>query len=147
MRKMGLQAIYPKPNLSKANKQHQIYPYWLRNLDIDRPDPVWASDLGSQYTSEAFTGVLQDPDIRIRMEDKGAGRDNVLVERLWRSVKYEEGYLNADEFMHHAKPRLGRRFTGTTRSRKHQTLKATPNQTYTMVKSGTRPRKFSENNS
>ena len=107
---------------------------------------IFNSDPGSQYTSEVFTSVLEDPDIRIRMEGKGAGRDNVLVEKFWRSVKYEEGYLNADESMHHAKQRLGRCFNGYHQERKHQTLKATPNQTYNK-KSGTRPRKFSENNS
>ena len=77
---------------------------------------IFNSDPGSQYTSEVFTSVLEDPDIRIRMEGKGAGRDNVLVEKFWRSVKYEEGYLNADESMHHAKQRLGRCFTGITKS-------------------------------
>ena len=148
MRQMGIQAIYPKPNLSKANKAHKVYPYLLRNFDVDRPNQVWASDVtyipmargfvyltvimdwysrkilswrlsnsldssfcvdaldeaiyrfgcpeifnsdqGSQYTSCAFTDVLKAHDVRISMDGKGAWRDNVFVERLWRSVKYEE---------------------------------------------------------
>lgn len=55
------------------------------------------SDQGMQYISEDFTHVLKDNDIRISMDGKGAWRDNVFVERLWRSVKYEEVYLNAYE--------------------------------------------------
>jgi len=164
MRKMGIQAIYPKPNLSKRNKQHKVYPYLLRGLDINRPNQVWATDItyipmdkgfvyltvimdwysrrilswrlsnsldssfcvdaleealyhygkpeifnsdqGSQYTSDAFTDVLKENEIRISMDGKAAWRDNVFVERLWRSVKYEEVYLNAYESMLHAKTRL-----------------------------------------
>jgi len=191
MREMGIQAIYPKPNLSKANKQHKIYPYLLRNLDINRPNQVWCTDVtyipmakgfvyltvimdwysrkilswrlsnsldvsfcvdaleealhcygkpeifnsdqGSQYTSEAFTGVLKANGIRISMDGKGAWRDNVFVERLWRSVKYEEVYLNAYESMTHARQRLGRWVGFYNRARKHQTLKSTPNQKYGIV--------------
>jgi len=191
MRRMGIQAIYPKPNLSKANKQHKVYPYLLRKLTVDRPNQVWATDItyipmakgfvyltvimdwysrkilswrlsnsldvsfcidaleealhrygkpdifnsdqGSQYTSEAFTDVLKDNGIRISMDGKGAWRDNVFVERLWRSVKYEEVYLNAYESMSHAKQRLGRWVDFYNQERKHQTLKSTPNQKYGIV--------------
>ena len=45
MRRMGIQAIYPKPNLSKANKQHKVSPYLLKNLEVDRPNQVWATDV------------------------------------------------------------------------------------------------------
>lgn len=191
MRKMGIYAIYPKPNLSKANQQHKIYPYLLRHLDINRPNQVWASDLtyipmargfvyltvimdwysrkilswrlsnsldasfcvdaleealhyfgspeifnsdqGRQYTSDAFTDVLIDNQIRISMDGKGAWRDNVFVERLWRSVKYEEVYLNAYESMDHARQRLGRWIEFYNTQRRHQTLKSTPNQKYGIV--------------
>ncbi|SFK29084.1 putative transposase [Nitrosomonas aestuarii] len=153
MRLMGIQAIHPGPKTSKRHPQHKIYPYLLRNLDINRANQVWASDVtyipmasgflyltvimdwhsrkvlswrvsnsldvsfcvdaleeaiyrygtpnifntdqGSQYTSEAFTKVLKNHGINISMDGKGAWRDNVFVERLWRSVKYEEVYLNA----------------------------------------------------
>ena len=165
MRIMGIEAIYPKPNLSKANPGHKIYPYLLRGLEIGEPNQVWASDItyipmnkgfayltvimdwfsrrilawrlsncmdssfcvealeealylngspeifntdqGSQYTSEAFTNVLIENDIRISMDGRGAWRDNVFVERLWRSVKYEEVYLNAYESMQEAKTGIG----------------------------------------
>ena len=56
---------------------------------------IMNTDQGSQFTSQAFTGLLKDHDIRISMDGKGAWRDNVFIERLWRSVKYEEVYLHA----------------------------------------------------
>ena len=188
MRKMGIEAVYPKPNLSKANIEHKIYPYLLRNLSIDKPNHVWASDItyipmnrgfvyltvimdwfsrkilswrlsnsldsrfcvdaleealyhygapeifntdqGSQYTSEAFTDVLKGHEIRISMDGKGAWRDNVFVERLWRSVKYEEVYLNAYDSMQEAKTRLCIWIDYYNRERKHQTLETTPDQKY-----------------
>ena len=67
---------------------------------------IFNSDQGSQYTSDAFTDVLKANETSISMDGKGAWRDNVFVERLWRSVKYEEVYLNAYESMLHAKTRL-----------------------------------------
>ena len=60
----------------------------------DKPEIV-NTDQGSQFTSQAFTGLLKEPGIQISMDGKGAWRDNVFVERLWRSVKYEEIYLHA----------------------------------------------------
>src|SRR4051794_26403029 len=59
-----------------------------------KPD-IFNTDQGSQFTGAAFTGVLANNDIAISMDGKGAWRDNVFVERLWRSVKYEEVYLRA----------------------------------------------------
>jgi len=87
----------------------------------------------SQYTSEAFTGVLKANAVRISMDGKGAWRDNVFVERLWRSVKYEEVYLNAYKTMSHARLRLDRWVDFYNRERKHQTLKSTPNLKYGIV--------------
>ena len=57
-----------------------------------RPE-IFNTDQGSQFTSQAFTGVLNEAGIAISMDGKGAWRDNVFVERLWRSIKYEEVYL------------------------------------------------------
>ena len=145
-RLMGLEAVYPKPNLSKAVSEHKKFPYLLRGVRIDRRDQVWSTDItfirlkygfvylmaiidwfsryvldwelsisleadfciealnrvlnigkcdifntdqGSQFTSEGFTGLLLANDVKISMDGKGRALDNVFVERLWRSVKYE----------------------------------------------------------
>ncbi len=56
---------------------------------------IMNADRGSQFTSQAFTGLLKDHGVRISMDGKGSWRDNVFIERLWRSVKYEEVYLHA----------------------------------------------------
>jgi putative transposase len=153
MKRMGIEAVYRRPNTSKPAPGHKIYPYLLRDLPVTRPDQVWAMDItyvpmargfvylaavidwfsrrvlawrlsitleaafcvealeealarhgrpeifntdqGSQFTGGAFTGVLTRNGIAISMDGKGAWRDNVFVERLWRSVKYEEVYLRA----------------------------------------------------
>ena len=157
MRRMGLEAIYPKPRLSQGAPGHRIYPYLLRNVKIVRPDQVWSSDItyvpmprgwmyltvvmdwysryvlswrlsntldglfcldaleealsggtpevfntdqGSQYTAEAFTDRLKAADVRVSMDGRGRWMDNVFVERLWRTVKYEHVYLHD-----HATPR------------------------------------------
>ena len=155
MRLMGLAAIYQKPNTSKPQPQHKIYPYLLRNLKIDRPNQVWCADItyipmrrgffylvsimdwhsrkvlswrlsstmdadfcvaaleealeqhgrpeifntdqGSQFTSDVFTNLLKDAGVRISMDGKGRWMDNVMIERLWRSLKYECIYLHAFE--------------------------------------------------
>jgi putative transposase len=180
MRTMGLTAIYPKRNTSKANHAHKIYPYLLKGLTIDRPNRVWSTDItyipmargfvylvavidwysrrvlswrlsntldtafcvdaledaieahgppeifntdqGSQFTSDDFTSVLKQHQIRISMDGKGRWIDNVFVERLWRSVKYEEVYLNAYDDVATARRSLGRYFTFYNTERKHQAL-------------------------
>jgi len=91
---------------------------------------IFNTDQGSQYTSQAFIQVLKNNDIRISMDGKGAWRDNVFVERLWRSVKYEEVYLNAYESMTDAKQSLKKYFEFYNQKRKHQTLKAKPDEVY-----------------
>jgi len=188
MRKMDIQAIYPKPNTSKKHPHNKVYPYLLRKLNIDRPNQVWATDItyipmekgfvyltvimdwysrkilswrlsntldtafcidaleealdqygkpdifnsdqGVQYTSKDFTDVLKANDIRISMDGKGAWRDNVFVERLWRSIKYEEVYLNAYESMTEAKQRIGVWINYYNSERKHQTLGTKPDLMY-----------------
>src|SRR6202011_905542 len=69
---------------------------------------IFNTDQGSQFTGAAFTGVLTDNGIAISMDGKGAWRDNVFVERLWRSVKYEEVYLRAYDSVGEARASLGR---------------------------------------
>ena len=86
---------------------------------------------GSQFTSEAFTGVLLDRGIAISMDGKGAWRDNVFVERLWRSVKYEEVYLKAYASVAEARTSLGMYLTFYNTRRPHQSLDGkTPDQAY-----------------
>ena len=189
MKKMGIEALYRKPNTSKRHPGHKIYPYLLRGLDINRPNQVWATDItclpmakgfaylivildwysrkvlsfrvsntmdnsfclealeeaiarygtpeifntdqGSQFTSDAFTGTLKEHNIRITMDGKGSWRDNVFVERLWRSVKYEEVYLKAYDSGRDAKADLADYFAFYNAKRHHQGLdRATPDQVY-----------------
>lgn len=189
MKLMGITAIYPKPRLSSTNPEHKIYPYLLRNLDVNRSNQVWATDItyipmakgfiyltvimdwysrkilsyklsnsmdvsfcvdalekaiyhfgcpeifnsdqGSQFTSKNFTDVLKDHDVRISMDGKGAWRDNVFVERLWRSLKYEEVYLNCYQSINDAKKGIDRWIEYYNNQRKHQTIGTTPALMYT----------------
>jgi putative transposase len=189
MRRMGIEAIYRRPNTSKPAAGHKIYPYLLRGMKIDRPNQVWAMDItyipmargfvylaavvdwftrrvlswrlsitmevefclealeealakygkptifntdqGSQFTSAAFTGLLLKNSIAVSMDGRGSWRDNVFVERLWRSVKYEEVYLRAYESVAHARACLGRYLTFYNTRRPHSSLDArTPDHAY-----------------
>jgi putative transposase len=151
MRLMGLEAIYPKPRLSRGAANHRIYPYLLRGLQVERPNQVWAADItylpmtrgfmylvaivdwhsryvlswrlsnslesgfcmdaldealgsqqpeifntdqGVQFTSRAFTGRLEQAGVTVSMDGRGRALDNVFVERLWWSLKYEHVYLH-----------------------------------------------------
>ena len=95
-----------------------------------KPD-IFNTDQGSQFTSAAFTGALAGNDVAISMDGKGAWRDNVFVERLWRSVKYEEVYLRAYDSVSEARASLGRYFDFYNRRRPHSSLDdATPDQAY-----------------
>ena len=95
-----------------------------------KPD-IFNTDQGSQFTSQAFTGVLANNDVAISMDGKGAWRDNVFVERLWRSVKYEEVYLRAYDSVSEARTSIGRYFDFYNRRRPHSSLDdATPDQAY-----------------
>jgi len=92
---------------------------------------IMNTDQGSQFTSAAFTGLIQDNGIKISMDGKGAWRDNVFVERLWRSVKYEEVYLHAYESVKDARQGLDRYFTFYNSRRPHSSLdEQTPDQVY-----------------
>jgi putative transposase len=189
MRRMGIEALYRRPNTSKPADGHKIYPYLLRNLAVERPNLVWAMDItyipmargfvylaavvdwfsrrvlawrlsitlevefcldaveealarygrpkifntdqGSQFTSTAFTGLLLENAIAISMDGRGSWRDNVFVERLWRSVKYEEVYLRAYDSVGKARASLGRYLHFYNRKRPHSSLAArTPDHAY-----------------
>lgn len=153
MRVMGLEAMSPKPNLSRPHRAHPVYPYLLRELEVTRPNQVWAMDItylpmpggniclcaiidwhtryvlawelsntldasfcvrtvqraiaqhgapeifntdqGCQFTAAEFTQPLLAAGIKLSMDGKGRCLDNVFVERLWRTVKYEELYLKS----------------------------------------------------
>jgi putative transposase len=95
-----------------------------------KPD-IFNTDQGSQFTGAAFTGVLADNDIAISMDGKGAWRDNVFVERLWRSVKYEEVYLRAYDSVSEARASIGRYLNFYNGRRPHSSLDGvTPDQAY-----------------
>jgi len=189
MRRMGIAALYCRPNTSKPAVGHKIYPYLLRGVAVERANQVWAMDItyipmargfvylaavvdwfsrrvlawrlsitlevefclaaveealalhgrpetfntdqGSQFTSAAFTGLLLKHGVAISMDGRGAWRDNVFVERLWRSVKYEEVYLRAYDSVAEARASLGRYLDFFNRRRPHSGLGArTPDQAY-----------------
>jgi putative transposase len=187
MRTMGIEPIYPKPRLSIPGKGHKKYPYLLRNLDIDRSNQVWCTDItyiplgdghvyltavmdwssryviswklsnsmdeafcvecleealeaegtpeifnsdqGSQFTGEAFTGVLKAHSINISMDGKGRALDNVMIERLWRTVKYDDIYVRGYETMNELYQGLSA-FFRKYNSRRHQSLGMSPEQKY-----------------
>ena len=92
---------------------------------------IFNTDQGSQFTGAAFTGVLTDNGIAISMDGKGAWRDNVFVERLWRSVKYEEVYLKAYDSVGEARASIGRYLDFYNRRRPHSSLDGTtPDRAY-----------------
>ncbi|MDA0675088.1 MAG: IS3 family transposase [Proteobacteria bacterium] len=189
MKRMGIEALYRKPNTSKPAPGHKIYPYLLRKLPITRPNQVWAMDItyipmargfiylaavldwftrrvlawrvsitleadfcieaveealakhgtpeifntdqGSQFTSTEFVKVLAAREIKISMDGKGAWRDNVFVERLWRTIKYEEVYLRAYASVSEARAGIGRYLGFYNNRRPHSSLDGrTPDQAY-----------------
>lgn len=92
---------------------------------------IFNTDQGSQFTSAVFTGLLQQHGIRISMDGNGCWRDNVFVERLWKSVKYEEVYLHAYESVSQARAGIGRYFEFYNTRRPHSSLdRMTPDQFY-----------------
>jgi putative transposase len=180
MRLMGLEAIYQKPDTSRAAPAHTVYPYLLRGLAIERVNQVWCADItyiplargflylvaimdwasravlawrlsntldagfcvdaleqalgrfgppeifntdqGSQFTSQAFTGVLLAAGVAISMDGRGRFMDNIFVERLWRSLKYEEVYLHAYDTVAEARAGIAGWITFYNVERPHQAL-------------------------
>ena len=100
-------------------------------LSMNEKPEIFNTDQGSQFTSEAFTARLKQEGIRISMDGKGRWRDNVFVERIWRSIKYEEVYLHAYASVAEARASLGRYIDFYNTRRPHSSLKAqTPDQVY-----------------
>ena len=180
MRKMGLEAIYPKPNTSKPNQAHKIYPYLLRDVAVEHANQVWATDItyirlahgfayltvimdwysrsvlswrlsntmdasfccealdealakygspeifnsdqGAQFTSEAFISRLKNKHINISMDGRGRALDNIFVERLWRTVKYQDVYIKGYQTMLEAENGLRKYFDYYNHRRRHQGL-------------------------
>lgn len=188
MREMGIQAIYPRQNTSKANTENKVYPYLLRGLNIDHPDHVWSidityipiktdwlylvaiidwfsryvlhwelndnmeidfvldtsrksldvskpeimnSDQGSHFTSPKFTKLFLDAGAKISMDHRGRAYDNIFVERLWRTVKYEDVYPHAYETPREARIGINRFMAYYNCERPHSSLKYhTPEEVY-----------------
>lgn len=105
-------------------------------IDTFGPPEIFNSDQGSQFTSDAFTDNLQSADIKISMDGKGCYRDNIFIERLWRSLKYEEVYLKAYETVMEARVGIGEWIRFYNQDRTHQALAGqTPQQVYFKSKS------------
>jgi putative transposase len=188
MRKMGIQAIYPKPRLSIANTEHKKYPYLLNDFSLERADQVWATDItyikmnpgfvylvaiidlysryvvswrlsisldagfciealeaalikgqpdifntdqGCQFTSAPWIAMLEAHHIQISMDGKGRCMDNIYVERLWRSFKYEEVYLKSYESVYEARKSIASYVEFYNYHRPHQALRyKTPAEVY-----------------
>jgi putative transposase len=100
-------------------------------LSRDEKPEIFNTDQGSQFTSEAFTRQLKEEGIRISMDGKGRWRDNVFIERVWKSIKYEEVYLHAYASVNEARTSIGRYLEFYNSVRPHSSLGAfTPNQVY-----------------
>jgi putative transposase len=101
-------------------------------LSLHGTPEIFNTDQGAQFTSDAFTSVLKDAGVRISMDGKGRWIDNVFIERLWRSLKYEEVYLKAYETVAEAIRGIGDYFDLYNEERPHQALaRLTPNEAYT----------------
>jgi putative transposase len=102
-------------------------------LKKGRPD-VFNTDQGSQFTGKAFTGILEKHGIKLSMDGKGSYRDNLFIERLWRTVKYEEVYLKAYQNGKDARIAIGDYFRFYNTARPHQALGyRTPGDVFTSV--------------
>lgn len=176
---LGLEAVYPKPNLSIPDKEHKIYPYLLRDIEVTHNNQIWSTDItyirlrggfvylvaiidwhsryvldweldisleadfcietlkrtlinnqceifntdqGSQFTCKDFTDVLKEKQIKISMDGKGRALDNIFVERLWRSLKYECIYLRSLNTVKEARDEIKKYFQFYNNERPHQSL-------------------------
>lgn len=180
MQKIGLMAIYQKPNTSKPHPEHKIYPYLLRGVEITKPNHVWCADVtyipmrrgflylvavmdwasrkvlswrlsntmdaefcvsalkealakygkpdvfntdqGSQFTSSAFTETLKEAEVKISMDGRGRWVDNVMIERLWRTLKYDCVYRYAFETGSEARKGIGKWIRRYNEKRPHSSL-------------------------
>jgi len=92
---------------------------------------IFNTDQGSQFTSEAFTGILKDADVAISMDGKGRAIDNVFIERLWRTLKYDHIYLNPAESGNACRDGIGEFLTYYNQERPHSSLSdQTPDEVY-----------------
>ena len=194
MDQLGLQAIYPKPDTSKAAPGHTVYPYLLKGITASHPNHVWGTDItyirtaegfvylvafidwfsryviawelhdslhngfvlsalhtalcfvddcgmslpdicnsdqGSHFTSEAYTGILEKAGVQISMDGRGRYLDNIFTERLWRTVKYEDVFLNSYQNLKAARAGLEHYFRFYYHERPHQAIdNQTPAQLY-----------------
>ena len=179
MQEMGIRAIYPRPSLSKSDKENKIYPYLLKDVEILRPNQVWSidityipirssflyltaiidwysryvisweiddtldigfvletcqkalseavpeimnSDQGSHFTSSKYTDLFLDKGCKISMDHCGRAYDNIFIERLWRSVKYENIYPNEYDTPREARTGINDYFKFYNEKRPHQSL-------------------------
>jgi len=189
MQKMGLKAVFTKKNTSKKHREHKIYPYLLKDLNINRPNQVWCTDItyipmkrgfiylvaimdwysrkilswrvsntldvhfckealleaisqygrpeifnsdqGSQFTSQEFTSILIEQEIQISMDGQGRAIDNIMIERFWKTLKYEEVYLKAYDTVKDAVFCIGKYIWDYNFNRPHSTFKGkTPGEIY-----------------
>ncbi len=176
---MDLRAIYPAPKTTQASKEHKVYPYLLRDIEITGPNQVWSADItyvpmhkgfmylmaildwysryviayrlsnsldnyfciealnqalstatplifntdqGRQFTARNFTDRLEAAGTRISMDGRGRVFDNIFIERLWRTVKYEDIYLNVYDTVPELIRGLSRYFSFYNHERQHQSL-------------------------
>ena len=180
MRLMGLEAIYQKPDTSRAHPEHKVYPYLLRGMIIGRPNQVWCADItyipmakgfvylvavmdwfsrrvlswrvsitmeadfcvealrealdrhgppeifntdqGAQFTGAGFVGELEGLGVRVSMDGRGRYLDNIFIERLWRSLKYEEVFIKAYDAVIEARRGIGGWLAFYNDERPHQAL-------------------------
>jgi len=189
MRLMGIEAIYPKPKTSRPHPGHKVYPYLLRNLNIERPNQVWAADVtyipmargfmylavvmdwysrkvlawqlsntleadfcvaaleeallrhgrpeifntdqGAQFTSQSFTDLLKSHEVQISMDGRGRVQDNIFIERLWWTIKYQYLYLWTFDNGTQLRQGLVQWFQQYNQERSHQALdNLTPDEVY-----------------
>lgn len=179
MQDMGIQAIYPRQNTSRANPENKVYPYLIKNLEIDHPNHVWSidityiplkkswmylvaildwysryvvdwmlddtmdiyfvleicrralktahpeimnSDQGSHFTSPKYTSLFLECGSRISMDHRGRAYDNIFIERLWRSLKYENIYPKDYETPREVRSGIAEYFQFYNNRRPHQSL-------------------------